>query len=362
MSKKIVRKASKKKSPKPSKKSASKALIPQIIGQKDKEVEDDERDDFDIEEVSGEEITPDFHYPVESHKDEDWLPVNKASNAFSDSTDPLTRYVREINRYELLTIDEERALTKALSETGDIEVAKKLVLANLRLVVKIALEYRRAYANVMDLIQEGNIGLMKAVSKYDSTKGAKLSYYASWWIRSYILKFILDNFRLVKLGTTNDQKKLFFNLLKEKNRLVSLGIDPDNKTLSENLGVSEKSVALMDQRLGPGSGDLSLDTPLRNEEGESGSTIIDTFADSGAGPDEKLAHDQEVKMLSDHLGGFLTTLKDRDQEIFKNRLLSEAPMSLQAIADQYGVSRERIRQIEERLIHSLKVYMSKIIR
>src|SRR6202008_1515582 len=128
-------------------------------------------------------------------------------------------------------------------ETGDIEVAKKLVLANLRLVVKIALEYRSAWQNVMDFIQEGNIGLMKAVSKYDETKGAKLSYYASWWIRSYILKFILDNFRLVKIGTTNEQKKLFFNLLKEKERLISQGITPDNKLIGQNLGVSEKSVA-----------------------------------------------------------------------------------------------------------------------
>lgn len=361
MAKKVSKKIVKKSAKKSVKKAPKKVAIVEILKAKNEEIEQDDQEDFDLDEMPSDTLDT-FHYPIETHKENEWLPVAKSKGVASDPTDPLTRYVREINRYELLTIDEERALTKALYESGDIEIAKKLVLANLRLVVKIALEYQRSYANVMDIIQEGNIGLMKAVSKYDPSKGAKLSYYASWWIRSYILKFILDNFRLVKLGTTNDQKKLFFNLLKEKNRLVALGVDPDNKTLSENLGVSEKSVAVMDQRLGPGTGDLSLDTPISNDKGESNATLLDTFADASLGIDEKMAHEQEVKILSDHLGGFLNTLKERDQEIFKGRLLSEAPLSLQAIADQYGVSRERIRQIEERLIHSLKVYMSKIIR
>ena len=275
------------------------------------------------------------------------------------TSDPLTQYVKEISRYKLLSAEEEEILLNELRETGDIEVAKKLVLANLRLVVKIALEYRSAWQNVMDLIQEGNIGLMKAVSKYDSTKGAKLSYYASWWIRSYILKFILDNFRLVKIGTTNDQKKLFFNLLKEKERLANLGINPDNKTISHNLGVSEKAVALMDSRLGSGASDLSLEAKLD----EGGATFGDTLSNMDEVPvDERLADLQGMEILKDHLHSFLEGLKDRDREIFEKRLLSEVPASLQSIADQYGVSRERIRQIEERLINNLKVYMSEFIR
>ncbi|CAN0333407.1 unnamed protein product, partial [Chrysoparadoxa australica] len=142
---------------------------------------------------------------------------------FKSGKDPLSLYMKEISRYPLLSEEQEKVLTKALVETGDVEVAKKLVVANLRLVVKIAMEYKTAWQNTMDLIQEGNIGLMKAVSKYDPDKGAKLSYYASWWIRSYVLKFILDNFRLVKIGTTNEQKKLFFNLMKEKSRLEAQG-------------------------------------------------------------------------------------------------------------------------------------------
>lgn len=275
------------------------------------------------------------------------------------SQDPLTQYVKEISRYKLLTPEEEEMLIKEMKETGDIEVAKKLVLANLRLVVKIALEYRSAWQNVMDLIQEGNIGLMKAVSKYDATKGAKLSYYASWWIRSYILKFILDNFRLVKIGTTNEQKKLFFNLLKEKERLIGMGINPDNKMISANLGVSEKSVAVMDRRLGSGGSELSIEAKLDDE----GPSLGDSLTNKDDIPvDERLSDLQGVEILRDHLKSFLEDLKERDREIFEKRLLSEVPASLQSIADQYGVSRERIRQIEERLISNLKVYMSEFIR
>ncbi len=275
------------------------------------------------------------------------------------TTDPLTTYVREISRYKLLSPEEEDALLKELQETGDIEVAKKLVLANLRLVVKIAIEYRSAWQNVMDLIQEGNIGLMKAVSKYDGTKGAKLSYYASWWIRSYVLKFILDNFRLVKIGTTNEQKKLFFNLMKEKERLIGLGFNPDNKMISESLGVSEKAVAVMDRRLGSSGNELSLEAKMSDDGPSLGEALTDKDELS---IDDRLADLQGVEILKEQLHDFLSGLKERDREIFEMRLLSEVPASLQSIADQYGVSRERIRQIEERLIGNLKVYMSEFIR
>ncbi len=209
------------------------------------------------------------------------LPVLKKSTDLKIQ-DPLTLYLKEISRHKLLTIEEERELTAELLRTGDIEVARKLVLANLRLVVKIALEYKNAYKNIMDLIQEGNIGLMKAVSKYDPAKGAKLSYYASWWIRSYILKYILDNFRLVKIGTTQEQKKLFYNLMREKQRLLSMGVNPDVKMLSENLGVSEKAVVEMDHRLGTHGQEVSLDQPLDDDGGRQ--TLADRrVASAGAG-------------------------------------------------------------------------------
>lgn len=287
------------------------------------------------------------------------LPVVKKSTDLKVQ-DPLNVYLKEIARHKLLTIEEEKELTAELLRTGDIEVAKKLVLANLRLVVKIALEYKSAYKNVMDLIQEGNIGLMKAVSKYDPSKGAKLSYYASWWIRSYILKFILDNFRLVKIGTTQEQKKLFYNLMREKQRLMNMGINPDVKQLSENLGVSEKAVIEMDQRLGSSGQEVSLDKPLDNDGGSQ--TLSDLIGDDEEALDSRLADLQNLEILREQLGEFVKGLKPRDQEIFKKRLLSEIPESLQSIADQYGVSRERIRQVEERLIEQLKIYMSEFLR
>jgi RNA polymerase sigma-32 factor len=280
----------------------------------------------------------------------------------SDVLDPFHQYLKEISKYPLLSYEQEQELIKSFKETGDIEVAKKLVVSNLRLVVKIAMEYRSTWQNAMDLIQEGNIGLMKAVSKYDDSKGAKLSYYASWWIKSYILKFILDNFRMVKIGTTNEQKKLFYNLMKEKNRLISMGITPDQKTISENLGVSEKSVEIMDKRLNHG-GEVSLDAPVKYNGDANGSTLGELIADTKTmSVEEDVASSQELALLKNHLGGFMDSLKPRDREIFKSRLMREAPMSLQEIGDLYGVSRERIRQIEARLLEKLKVYMSEFIR
>jgi len=291
---------------------------------------------------------------------EELLPVKAASRDLvvdkdSANKTSLHAYIKEISRYQLLSIEEEKELVAQLSETGDINVAKKLVLANLRLVVKIAMEYKSAYKNVMDLIQEGNIGLMKAVSKYNPEKGAKLSYYASWWIKSYILKFILDNFRLVKIGTTQEQKKLFYNLMREKERLMNQGIEPEHKLLSENLGVSEKSVREMDHRLSSHGNEVSIDGGSNEEDTGS---IIDTLSTADIPVDDSLANLESLEILEEHLQTFLEDLKDRDKEIFKKRLLTEVPPSLQSIADDYGVSRERIRQIEARLIEKLKVYMS----
>ncbi|MFI5391069.1 MAG: RNA polymerase sigma factor RpoD/SigA [Bacteriovoracales bacterium] len=301
--------------------------------------------------------------PVSSKRGVMVIPsTTKEVRAFTPSvSDQLALYLKQIRKYELLSPEQENALTSALEKTGEVEIAKKLVLHNLRLVVKIALEYRSAYQNIMDLIQEGNIGLMKAVSKYDSSKGAKLSYYASWWIRSYILKFILENFRLVKMGTSNEQKKLFYNLLKEKNRLVGMGIDPEPKLLAQNLGVSEKSVNLMDKRLGEGGGEISLDMPIGT--GSSNHLLKDILPDDNSkNPEEIISNTQDLEILKENLTEFVSTLGPRDKEIFKKRLLSEVPPSLQSIADEYGVTRERIRQIEARLIENLKVYMSDFIR
>lgn len=287
------------------------------------------------------------------------LPAIKTTGKGLEQVDALKSYIRAITQYRLLTPEEEKSLTQELVKTGDIEIAKKLVVANLRLVVKIAMEYRHSYQNVLDLIQEGNIGLMKAVSKYNPESGAKLSYYASWWIRSYILKFILDNFRLVKIGTTHDQKKLFYNLMKEKERLMAQGINPEPKLLAQNLDVSEKAVIEMDSRLNASGAEVSID---KAQFDESGLSFHDILPSEDQDISESLAFNQSLDILKSNLKDFLASLKERDREIFEKRLLAEVPLSLQAIADQYGVSRERIRQVETRLLDELKVYMGQYLR
>ncbi|MFL5783685.1 MAG: RNA polymerase factor sigma-32 [Bacteriovoracaceae bacterium] len=341
------------------KKSTKSNLTPEVVVEDKKKSATKKNDVIEVKHDDDEDIFfPPTHIDIPEPELATTLPVLKKSTDLKVQ-DPLQVYLKEISRHKLLTPEEEKELTAELLRTGDIEVAKKLVLANLRLVVKIAFEYRNATKNIMDLIQEGNIGLMKAVSKYDPSKGAKLSYYASWWIRSYILKYILDNFRLVKIGTTQEQKKLFYNLMREKQRLMSMGIAPDVKLLSENLGVSEKSVIEMDQRLGNGQ-EVSLDTPIDEDSGRQ--TLADLIGDESDSPEDMLEGIQNLEILKEHLGEFIKGLKPRDQEIFQKRLLSEIPESLQSIADQYGVSRERIRQVEERLIEQLKIYMSEFLR
>ncbi len=326
--------------------------------------ESDEEDHDSFEEAPESEPF-DEDLDLEKEQPEEMLPaLSKEIRSLEglDRNDPLRIYLREVGRFKLLDPEEERKLTEELAETGDIEVAKKLVQANLRLVVKIAMEYRYAYQNILDLIQEGNIGLMKAVSKFNPDKGAKLSYYASWWIKSYILKFILDNFRLVKIGTTSEQKKLFYNLIKEKNRLDQLGIqDNQTKLISDRLGVSEKSVELMTKRLSAHGQEVSLTgSSSRNlDDSSSSPSILETLSSDDLPLDEALSHMEGLKILENNLGDFLEGLKKRDREIFTKRLLSEVPPSLQKLADDYGVSRERIRQIEERLIGSLKNHMKK---
>ncbi|MBW2457088.1 MAG: sigma-70 family RNA polymerase sigma factor, partial [Deltaproteobacteria bacterium] len=191
-------------------------------------------------------------------------PASQSSTALS-VRDPFQAYLHEVQRYPLLTATEEKDLTRAYAETGDPAVARRLVTANLRLVIKLAYEYRRAYRNMMDLIQEGNIGLMQAVKRYDPYRGVKLSSYSAWWIRAYMLRFILNNWRLVKLGTTQAQRKLFFNLKKQKAKLTAMGVDPTPQLIAERLGVKETEVIEMDQRLA--SSDASLDAPLGDSEG-----------------------------------------------------------------------------------------------
>ncbi|MFO0547438.1 MAG: RNA polymerase factor sigma-32 [Polyangiaceae bacterium] len=269
-------------------------------------------------------------------------------------SDPLQAYLREIQRYPLLTPEEEQTLTRKYTESQDVRTAARLVTANLRLVVKLAYEYRRAYKNIMDLIQEGNIGLMQAVKRYDPYRGVKLSSYAAWWIRAYMLRFILNNWRLVKLGTTQAQRKLFFNLNKEKAKLAAMGIDPTPEAIAARLDVDKDEVVEMDRRLA--SSEASLDAPVGDAEGRSVSRV-DLMPSATSGPDSLLERQEMDELVSQRLRAFRATLKGKDVVIFDKRMAAEDPLTLQELGDEFGVSRERVRQLEARLHHKLRDYL-----
>jgi RNA polymerase sigma-32 factor len=270
--------------------------------------------------------------------------------------DPLQAYMRDVQRYKLLTPEEEREAATRYFESGDVDAAARLVTANLRLVVKIAYDYRRAHKNINDLIQEGSIGLMQAVKKYDPYKGVKLSTYAAWWIRAYILRFILNNARLVKVGTTQAQRKLFFNLRKEKARLSALGVEPTPETIAKRLDVPTEDVIQMDRRLA--AGDMSLDAPMGSSEGGSSQSRVEFLPARLEGADSVLADAELGAMLRDKLVEFGATLKGKEAQIFHERMLTEEPRTLQELGDEFGVSRERVRQLEKRLQMKLKRYLA----
>lgn len=265
------------------------------------------------------------------------------------AADPLKLYLNEISKYSVLDKEQESELVKRMLK-GDIEAAKLLVLSNLRLVVKIAFEYKGMYQNIMDLVQEGNIGLMKAISMYDPSKGSKLSYYASWWIRSYILKFLIDNFRLVKIGTTQAQKRLFYNLLQEQRKLENQGLLAIPDTISKSLNVKEKDVIEMSSRL-TGDSEVSFNQTSSDDESH---TIEDRFADESKRPDLLVEEKENRLELMERLNKIAKTLNDKERTILKDRLLSETPLTLQEVADKYGISKERARQLEERIIQKMR--------
>jgi len=265
--------------------------------------------------------------------------------------DPLKRYLLEIRQFPLLTREEERALAQKWREEKDRSAALRLIVSNLRLVVKIAFEYQRAYNNLLDLIQEGNLGLMQAVKKFDPYREVKLSSYASWWIRAYILKFLIDNWSLVKIGTTQAQRKLFFRLKKEKGRLEAMGFDPGPKLLAGALNVTKEEVTQMDQRLE--GGDLSLNAPLEDNGRQ---TYMDVLP-GGDTPEETVTGTQFNEILGKKIEEFTLRLKPKEAFLLKNRLMADEPMTLQEAGTRLKVSRERARQIEKKVADKLRVFL-----
>lgn len=268
--------------------------------------------------------------------------------------DPLRRYLSEISRFTPLSREEEHRLAVDYRETKDRETAYRLVTSNLKLVVKIAMIYHKVYKNLLDLIQEGNLGLIQAVKRFDPYRGTRLPTYAAWWIKAFILKFLLDNTRMVKIGTTNARRKILMNLNKEKRELEAKGIVPTTKLIAQNLGVDEKDVKEVE--LGMAGPDVSLDAPLGNNE-DGDIHYIDTLHRMEQSVDDKIAQGEFRELLEKTFSDFATTLSERERMILNNRLIADSPETLQEIADRYGISREAVRVAEKKLIAKLKKYM-----
>jgi len=269
--------------------------------------------------------------------------------------DSLHLYLREVSRFPLLKPDEEHELALRVRDHNDPDAAFRLVSSHLRLVVRIAMDFQRRWMqNVLDLVQEGNVGLMRAVNKFDPDKGIKFSYYASFWIKAYILKFIMDNWRMVKIGTTQVQRKLFYNLNRERQKLMVQGFDPDAAMLSERLGVTEDQINEMDQRLA--STDMSLNVPVGEDAG--GATRMDFLPALGPGIEDTLASNEIAGLVRSRLKTILPKLNEKELYILQNRLLTDEPVTLREIGERYNVTRERVRQLEARLLEKIRQHLA----
>jgi RNA polymerase sigma-32 factor len=268
--------------------------------------------------------------------------------------DPLQLYLSEIKNYGLLTREEEKELGIRVREKNDKEAAYRLVTSNLRLVVKIAMDFHRYWTkSLLDLIQEGNVGLLQAVRKFDPYRDIKFSYYASFWIKAYMLKFIMENWKLVKIGTTQNQRKLFFNLSKERDKLIAQGYEPEARLLAERLDVKEEEVTEMSQRLG--GGEVSLNAPVSHD----GKDVFGSFLPDPdeVAIDEQLSENEDRNLLLKKLAEYRETLSGKELDIFDNRIMAEKPLTLQELGDRYQISRERVRQIQERIIKNIKKWL-----
>jgi len=286
-----------------------------------------------------------YENPLVAVSDEENLPTL--------SNPALHRYLQEISQYELLTREETDELAIRFREEGDQDAAYRLVSSNLRLVVKVAMDFQKYWMqNFMDLIQEGNVGLVQATKKFDPYRGVKFSYYAAYWIRAYVLKFIMDNWRLVKIGTTQAQRKLFFSLNKERKLLEAQGFQAEPKLLAERLNVKEKEVIEMGQRMD--NWDVSLESPVRSDSDDEQKNFLPS---NGPGIESTVAG-KEIKIkLTELLDVLKDRLNDKERMILEKRLLTDEPLTLQNIADKFAISRERVRQIEVNLLKKMKKYL-----
>ncbi|MBL7544956.1 MAG: RNA polymerase factor sigma-32 [Bdellovibrionaceae bacterium] len=273
-----------------------------------------------------------------------------APSRLPQSSDPLVIYLNEIRKYPLLSREREREVSEKYFETKDPEAAQLLVRSNLRFVVKIAAEYSKFGAKLIDLIQEGNVGLMHAVREYNPYKGARLITYAVWWIRGYIQEYLMRQYSMVRIGTTQNQRKLFYQLQKEKNNLEALSNEKNLAELSERLGIPEDEIKIMAQRL---SGrDISLDRPVGDED--AGTTLGSFQQSPNESMEDTLAREEMLKLLQSKVSELEPDLSEREKIILHERLLNDEPLTLQEIGEKYGITREAVRQMEARLIKKIK--------
>lgn len=271
----------------------------------------------------------------------------------SGVSDTLVHYLNELRKYPVLSREEEQEIAKKYYETKDPLMAEKLIKSNLRFVVKIAAEYSKFGARMIDLIQEGNIGLMQAVKDYNPYKGARLITYAVWWIRGYIQEYLMRHYSIVRIGTTQNQRKLFYQLQKERENLARLGEEPSIALISSRLGIPEDEVHEMSQRM---SGrDVSLDKPVDNDSSQS---FGDLQKNTDTEPlDEKLSRQEEIEILKEKIEEIRPSLNEKEKIILEERLLNDEPLTLQEIGEKYGITREAVRQAEARLMKKIKERM-----
>ncbi len=280
-------------------------------------------------------------------------PVGAARDRALAPVDPLRRYLAEIRKYPPLGREEEIELVRRYRESGDRQALFRLVTANLMLVVRVALSFRRAANNLLDLIQEGNLGLLQAIERFDPGLGVRLPTYAVWWIRAFIVKYLLDNVRLVRVGTTNARRKLIYNLRREKARLEAAGFEVGPKLLAEHFGVSERDVVDVEAALD--SREVSLDAPVSEEE--DGRTRGDLVAAPGPTAEEEAARRELRERTQAVIAEFRKGLNEKEKAILDLRILSEDPLTLQTLGDRFGTTREAVRQVEARLLSRLKGYI-----
>ncbi len=336
--------ASSKKETKATKPAQSKSVVAEIV----------DNENADSSELTHMESDRAYSVPTAEIEDESIEQIAKtvvpASKAIT-STDPLVMYLNEIRNYRILTKEEEQIVAKKYYETKDPDAAQTLVKSNLRFVVKVAAEYSKFGAKMIDLIQEGNVGLMHAVREFNPYKGARLITYAVWWIRGYIQEYLMRQYSMVRIGTTQNQRKLFYQLQKEKDALDAMGIEPNIALISSRLGIPEDEVKDMSLRM---SGrDVSLDKPVDDDSSTSLGDLINKDSNE-LSLDDRMAREEELDILKKKIEELRPELSDREKIILDERILNDEPLTLQEIGEKYKITREAVRQMEARLMKKIK--------